>query len=64
VRTLRMIAMVLFGIAILKIFFYDLSFLETIYRIVSFIGLGIILLTVSYLYQRYRGVILGDSVPS
>jgi len=64
VRTLRMIAMVLFGIAILKIFFYDLSFLETIYRIVSFIGLGIILLTVSYLYQRYRGVILGDSVSS
>ena len=60
-RTLRTIAMVLFGIAILKIFFYDLSFLETLYRIVSFLGLGVILLTVSYLYQRYKSVFLEDS---
>jgi uncharacterized membrane protein len=60
VRTLRVIAIVLFGVAILKIFFYDLSFLETLYRIVSFLGLGLILLTVSYLYQRYRSVILDD----
>jgi len=64
VRSLRIIAMVLFGIAILKIFFYDLSFLETLYRIISFIGLGIILLTVSYLYQRYRSAIVEDSSKS
>jgi hypothetical protein len=63
-RTLRTIAIVLFGIAILKIFFYDLSFLETLYRIVSFLGLGIILLTVSYLYQRYRNAFLEDSPKS
>ncbi len=59
-RTLRMLAIVLFGVAILKIFIYDLSFLETLYRIFSFIGLGLILLVVSYLYQRFRDVILGD----
>lgn len=59
-RHLRMVAIVLFGIAILKIFIYDLSFLETLYRIFSFIGLGVILLAVSYLYQRYRDVILGS----
>jgi uncharacterized membrane protein len=64
VRSLRIIAIVLFGIAILKIFFYDLSFLETLYRIISFIGLGIILLTVSYLYQRYRSAIVEDSSKS
>ena len=64
VRALRVIAIVLFGVAILKIFFYDLSFLETIYRIVSFIGLGVILLAVSYLYQRFRDVILHDTVGS
>jgi uncharacterized membrane protein len=56
-RTLRFLAIVLFGVAILKIFIYDLSFLETLYRIFSFIGLGLILLAVSYLYQRYRDVI-------
>jgi uncharacterized membrane protein len=50
---------VLFGITILKIFVYDLSFLETTYRIGSFIGLGLILLAVSYVYQRYKALIFG-----
>jgi uncharacterized membrane protein len=59
-RILRVVAMVLFGITILKIFIYDLSFLETLYRIFSFIGLGVILLAVSYLYQRYKSIILDE----
>jgi len=54
---LRIMAIALFGLAILKIFIYDLSFLERLYRIFSFIGLGVILLLVSYLYQRYKAVI-------
>ena len=67
-RLLRIVAIALFGITILKIFIYDLSFLETLYRIFSFIGLGVILLAVSYLYQRYKGIILdlpttGPKVP-
>ena len=53
--------MALFGFTILKIFIYDLSFLDTLYRIFSFVALGLILLTVSYLYQRYRAIILGPS---
>jgi uncharacterized membrane protein len=57
-RILRMLSIVLFGVAILKIFIYDLSFLETLYRIFSFIGLGLILLVVSYLYQRFKDVIM------
>jgi len=60
-RSLRTVAFVLFGITILKIFGYDLSFLETLYRIFSFLGLGLILLAVSYAYQRYRGIIFGTS---
>jgi uncharacterized membrane protein len=54
------LAFALFGVSILKIFIYDLSFLDTLYRIFSFLGLGVILLAVSYLYQRYRGIILGS----
>ena len=54
---LRILAIILFGISILKIFIYDLSFLETLYRIFSFMVLGLILLAVSYLYQRYKSVI-------
>ncbi|MCG3120363.1 MAG: hypothetical protein ALAOOOJD_03026 [bacterium] len=60
---LRVIAIVLFGITILKIFVYDLSFLAGLPRIFSFIGLGVILLLVSYLYQRYKAVIF-DSATS
>ena len=60
-RMVRIESIILFGVSILKIFIYDLSFLDTLYRIFSFIGLGVILLAVSYLYQRYRGIILGAS---
>jgi uncharacterized membrane protein len=60
-RTVRIEAIVLFGVSILKIFIYDLSFLDTLYRTFSFVGLGVILLAVSYLYQRYRSIILGSA---
>jgi uncharacterized membrane protein len=56
---LRIGAILLAGITILKIFVYDLAFLETLYRIFSFIGLGVILLAVSFLYQRYKAIIFG-----
>ena len=55
---LRLMAIVLFGITILKIFLYDLSFLETAYRIVSIVVLGAILLAVSYGYQRYKHLLI------
>ena len=58
-RALRVAAFVLFGITILKIFLYDLSFLDSLYRIFSFIALGLVLLAVSFAYQRYRDVIFG-----
>jgi len=57
ILSLRIIAIAIFGIAILKIFIYDLKFLETLYRIFSFIGLGLILLSVSFLYQRFKSAI-------
>ena len=61
-RGVRIVSFVLFAVTILKIFIYDLSFLQTLYRIFSFIGLGIILLSVSYLFQRYKELIFGDGV--
>jgi len=54
---LRIVAIALFGFTILKIFIYDLSFLDSLYRIFSFVGLGCILLAASYMYQRYKAVI-------
>ncbi len=61
IRAIRILAIALFGCTILKIFIYDLSFLETLYRFISFLALGVILLTVSYLYQRYRSIIFEPS---
>jgi uncharacterized membrane protein len=55
---MRFAAIGIFGITILKIFVYDLSFLETLYRIFSFIALGVILLAVSYAYQKYKNIIV------
>ncbi len=55
----RYASIVLFGVTILKIFLSDLSFLDTPYRIASFMVLGLILLLVSFIYQRYRHVIFG-----
>ena len=57
-RNFRLVAIGLFAVTILNIFIYDLSFLETLYRIFSFMGLGVILFGVSYLYQKYKGIIL------
>jgi uncharacterized membrane protein len=52
VRLLRLMALALLSLTTLKVFFWDLSSLDRVYRIVSFIVLGLILLTVSYLYQK------------
>jgi len=59
-RSLRIISFAIFGLAIIKIFVYDLSFLDTLYRIFSFMGLGVILLSISFLYTRYKDQIFGD----
>jgi hypothetical protein len=60
-RWLRLSAIGLFGLIIVKVFAYDLAFLPPAFRSVSFAGLGVILLAMSYLYQRYRGIILGGN---
>jgi hypothetical protein len=57
-RAVRVGALLLLLVTILKVFLYDLSFLEQPYRIVSFIALGVILLLAGFLYQRFKHVIL------
>ncbi len=47
-------ALGLFGIVIVKVFLVDLAELQAIYRILSFLVLGLVLLGVSYVYQRMR----------
>ena len=56
----RYLALVVFGITVLKVFIVDFSQLDSVYRIVSSIALGLLLMGASYLYQRYDGW-LGDA---
>ncbi|MHB9133869.1 MAG: DUF2339 domain-containing protein [Armatimonadota bacterium] len=51
--------LILLSITIFKILIIDLSSLETFYRIFSSIGIGVMLLVVAYLYQRYKTLISG-----
>jgi uncharacterized membrane protein len=53
-RVLRLSGLSLFLVCILKLFLYDLRQLETFYRIISFIVLGLILVSVSWIYTRFR----------
>ena len=50
----RYAALGLFGLTIGKVFLADLATISTLYRIVSFLILGLVLLGVSFLYQRTR----------
>lgn len=50
----RKLAIMLFALSIIKVFVYDVQSLDTGYRVVSFITLGVILLSVSYAYHRHK----------
>jgi len=49
---LRWQALALLGVAVAKVFLYDLASLDRVYRILSFFILGSVLLAVSFLYTR------------
>ena len=58
-KHLRILAMILFGITLLKLFFYDLASLSTISKTVVLVLLGILLLFASFLYNKYKDVLSG-----
>jgi uncharacterized membrane protein len=51
---IRYLGLALLGLTILKVFAADMAELDRIYRVSSVIGLGIVLLVTSYLYNRAR----------
>jgi len=58
VSVLRISAIGLFGITMLKVFLLDMANVSTPYRVVSFMVLGLMLIGASYLYYRFRDRIL------
>ncbi len=58
-RPVRIGALALIVVAIGKVFVYDVFTLGLVYRIIAFVGLGLLLLISAYLYQRYSKGIRG-----
>ncbi len=51
---IRYAALLLFGITVGKVFVFDIAAVKTVYRILSFLVLAVVLLGVSALYQKVR----------
>jgi uncharacterized membrane protein len=59
-KHLRLAGIALFMVTLLKLFLYDLAGAGTITKTVSFISLGVLLLVVSFLYNKYKDVLFGE----
>lgn len=59
-RHLRIAAIVLFAATLLKLFLYDLADMGTISKTIAMISLGVLLLTISFLYNKFKDIIFGD----
>ena len=52
VRSLRLAALGLFGLTALKLVLIDMAKIQEVYRIISFLVLGVLMIGASYLYHR------------
>ena len=59
-KPLRIISLVLFSITLLKLFLYDISNIPVAGKIAAFFCLGVLLLIVSFMYQRLKKIIIED----
>ena len=63
VKTLRVIALSLLGLTIVKLFFYDISNISETGKIISFILLGILILIISFVYQKIKVLVIDEKKP-
>ena len=61
-KHIRMGGIILFGITLCKVLFYDLSSLSTISKTIVLIALGVIMLIASFLYNKFKDSIFGDEI--
>jgi len=58
VRVVRLMSLGLFGVTIMKMALHDLWLLDTLQRLIGFLGIGVLLLASSLLYHRFREWVL------
>ncbi len=61
-KHLRIISLTLFLITLLKLFFVDIRGISEGGKIAAFISLGVLLLIVSFMYQRLKKILLADEL--
>ncbi len=63
IKNLRIIALSLLGITILKLFLFDISNASETGKIIAFILLGILILIISFVYQKLKVLVQDDNKP-
>jgi uncharacterized membrane protein len=53
IKPLRVAGLGVAGLAVVKVIFFDLSSLDALYRVGSVFLLGLVMLSLAYLYYRY-----------
>jgi uncharacterized membrane protein len=59
-KTLRIISLTLFLVTLFKLFAYDISNIPIAGKIAAFFCLGVLLLIISFMYQRLKNIIIED----
>ena len=60
-KTLRVIALSLLGITILKLFMYDIKNVSETGKIIAFILLGVLILIISFVYQKLKKLVIDEN---
>lgn len=60
VKAIRIIALALLGITILKLFTYDISNVSETGKIIAFILLGVLILIISFVYQKLKVLVIDE----
>ena len=59
-KTVRIIALALLGLTIVKLFIFDIRNASETGKIVAFILLGVLILIISFVYQKIKVLVLDD----
>jgi hypothetical protein len=60
-KTFRVVSLLLIAVILLKLFTYDIKDASEAGKIIAFIILGVVLLIISFMYQKIKALLLDDS---
>ena len=61
-RNLRIMSLTLFSITLLKLFLFDINNIPVAGKIAAFFCLGVLLLIISFMYQKVKKIIVDDGI--